>query len=108
MIYSIEELKQKIEPIARKYDIPAVYIFGSYARNEATENSDIDLLINRVGSKIVSLFDLGALYNDLNEGLGKGLDLITEDSLSQEDVRRRTPRFLETLHAERIVLYEQR
>ena len=106
MIYTIEELRQKITPIARKYDIPAVYIFGSYARNEADENSDVDVLIRRKGSKIVSLFDLGALYNDLNEELGKGLDLITEDSLSQDDVKRRTPWFLENLQRERIAVYE--
>ena len=106
MIYTIEELKQKITPIARKYDIPAVYIFGSYARNEAGENSDVDVLIRRKGSKIVSLFDLGALYNDLNEELGKGLDLITEDSLSQGDVKRRTPWFLENLQRERVTVYE--
>jgi len=106
LIYTIEELRQKITPIARKYDIPAVYIFGSYARNEADENSDVDVLIRRKGSKIVSLFDLGALYNDLNEELGKGLDLITEDSLSQDDVKRRTPWFLENLQRERIAVYE--
>ena len=106
MIYTIEELKQKIEPIARKYDIPAVYIFGSYARNEATENSDVDVLIDRKGSKIVSMFDLGALYNDLDEELGIGLDLITEDSLSQDDFKRRTPCFLENLQKERVAVYE--
>ena len=106
MIYTIEELSQKIAPIARKYCIPAVYVFGSYARNEATENSDVDVLISRRGSKIVSMFDLGALYNDLSEELGKGLSLITEDSLSQDDVKRRTPWFLEALQRERIAIYE--
>jgi len=107
MIYTIEELKQIITPIARKYNIPTVYIFGSYARNEADENSDVDVLIQRKGSKILTLFDLGSLYNDLNEELGKGLDLITEDSLSQDDIKRRTPWFLENLQKERITVYEQ-
>ena len=106
MIYTVEELRQKISPITRKYNIPAVYIFGSYARNEATENSDVDVLINREGSKIVSMFDLGALYNDLNEELGKSLDLITEDSLTQDAVKRRTPWFLENLQKEKVVIYE--
>ena len=43
MVYSIEELKQKIIPLAVKYNLPAVYPFGSYARNEATENSDVEI-----------------------------------------------------------------
>ena len=106
MIYTIDELKRIIGPIAQKYEIPAVYIFGSYARNEATENSDVDILIQRKGSKIVSLFDLGSLYNDLDEELGIGLDLITEDSLTQDDVMRRTPWLLENLNRERVAIYE--
>jgi predicted nucleotidyltransferase len=107
MVYTLDDLKQKITPIARKYDIPAVYLFGSYARGEATDGSDVDLLINRKGSKIVSLFDLGALHNDLNEELGIGIDLITEDSLSQDDAKRRAPWFSENLLRERIAVYEK-
>ena len=106
MVYTIDELKRKIAPITRKYDIPAVYVFGSYARGDATEDSDVDVLINRKGSKIISMFDLGALYNDLNENLGKGLDLITEDALTQDEVKRRTPWFLENLQRERVAIYE--
>jgi predicted nucleotidyltransferase len=106
MVYSLEELRKKITPVTRRYNIPAVYIFGSYARGDATDESDVDVLINRAGSKIVTMFDLGALYNDLNENLGKPLDLITEDSLSQDDASRRTPGFAENLRRERVVIYE--
>ncbi|MGX9845510.1 nucleotidyltransferase family protein, partial [Streptococcus iniae] len=45
MVYTMEEIKEKIQPIAEKYEIPAIYLFGSYARNEADEDSDIDLAI---------------------------------------------------------------
>ena len=104
MIYTIEELQQIIAPIARKYDIPAVYIFGSYARNEATENSDVDVLIQRKGSKIIGWM-LGALYEDLSEGLGKGLDLVTTETLEQECTKERTPWFVENLLKERRLIY---
>jgi hypothetical protein len=43
-IYTIEEIKTIVEPIARKYGVARVYLFGSYARGEVTENSDVDLL----------------------------------------------------------------
>ena len=46
MIYSLGELKRIIEPIASKYDISLVYLFGSYARGEATDSSDVDILID--------------------------------------------------------------
>jgi len=104
MIYTIEELRQKIEPIAQKYDIHAVYIFGSYARNEATENSDVDLLIQRKGSKIVGWM-IGALYEDLSECLGKGLDLVTTETLEQECTKARTPWFVDSLMKERRLIY---
>ena len=44
MIYTIDEIKDKITPICKKYDVKSVNIFGSYSRGEATENSDIDLV----------------------------------------------------------------
>lgn len=107
MIYSLGELKRIIEPIASKYDISVVYLFDSYARGEATDSSDVDILIDREGSAIRGLFDLGALYNDLNEMLGKPVDLVTTDSIVQPETQRRTPWFAKTLEQERIVIYER-
>jgi len=108
MVYTLDELKSIITPITQRYGIPAVYVFGSYARNQAVDGSDVDVLINRSGSKIITMFDLGALYSDLSDSLGKTLDLVTEDALSQEDVNRRTPGFVDNLLQERVLLYDQR
>ncbi len=41
-IYTLEEIKQKIIPIAKAHNLKAVYLIGSYARGEATVDSDID------------------------------------------------------------------
>ena len=46
MIYTLEQIRDAVAPIAKKYQIPAVYLFGSYARGTATEESDIDLLVD--------------------------------------------------------------
>ena len=105
VIYTIEQLKEKITPVALKYQIPAVYIFGSYARGDATEASDVDILIDRTDSAIRSLFDMGALYLDLNDSFQKEVDLITVDALDQPDVKRRTPDFKEHLYRERVIIY---
>ena len=35
MVYTVDELKKIVAPIAEKYQLPAVYVFGSYARGEA-------------------------------------------------------------------------
>jgi len=101
MIYTINEIKQKIQPIAVKYNLPAVYIFGSYARNEATENSDVDILIDKTGSKVKTLFDMGGLYNDLCEILTKKIDLITTYSLINDN-----DNFKERVMKEKVTIYE--
>ena len=45
MILSIDEIRDKIRPICEKYKVEKVWLFGSYARGEATEESDVDLHI---------------------------------------------------------------
>ncbi|GFH42359.1 hypothetical protein Hs30E_09100 [Lactococcus hodotermopsidis] len=42
-VLTIDEIKAKVAPIAEKYKISKIWLFGSYARGEADENSDIDL-----------------------------------------------------------------
>lgn len=45
LVYSIEEIKNKLEPIFKKYGLKKAAVFGSYARKEAHNNSDVDLLV---------------------------------------------------------------
>ena len=49
MIYAVDEIARIVRPIAQRYGLRAVYLFGSYARGAATEDSDIDLLIDTTG-----------------------------------------------------------
>lgn len=46
-IYSIDEIKKIISPIASRYGVERVFLFGSYARGEATEESDLDFRIDK-------------------------------------------------------------
>lgn len=105
MVYTIEALKCVIEPIAKKYQLPAVYLFGSYARGSATEESDIDLLIDTTGTSLTSLFSLGALYCDLEEALKKPIDLITVSSLHQKAQIPSDLDFRKVVMEERVKLY---
>lgn len=107
MVFSLAELERRIAPIARKYGLSAVYLFGSYARNEATEASDVDIVIDRTGSKIRGMFDMGGLYNDLREGIGKEIDLVTTQMLEQKSTLERSPWFAETVKTEMRKIYEQ-
>ena len=105
MIYTIEEIQQIVVPIAKKHNIKAMFIFGSYARGTATENSDIDLIIDTEGTDIDSLFKLGSLYEEFAEALNKKVDIVTVSSLEQPIIRQSEKIFRETVLKERMKLY---
>ena len=63
----------------REYNIKRASLFGSFANGDADESSDIDLLIEFEGKK--SLLDMVRLKNELQEILGKKVDLVTFNSL---------------------------
>lgn len=75
----LQSKRQDILRIAAKYGAYNVRIFGSVARGEADEQSDIDLLVNMEPGR--SLFDLGGLLADLEDLLGCNVDVVTEDGL---------------------------
>lgn len=64
-VYTIEEIKAIVAPIAAAHDVERIYLFGSYARGEATATSDIDLRVDK--GRLKGLFALGALYADLED-----------------------------------------
>ncbi len=105
MLYTVEEIIKRITPVAIKYRLPAVYLFGSYARGTATETSDIDLLVDTTGTSVKSLFALGALYCDMEDALGKSIDLITVSALEQNPQMQSDINFRNTVWKERVELY---
>ena len=91
-------------PIVQKYNIPAIYLFGSYARGEATENSDLDFLVDTSGTELTSLLRLGALYCDLEMAFEKRIDLITVRAVMQNTVMESDRDFREVVLRERVKL----
>ncbi len=76
----IEMYKQIIVPILMKNDVDKAGIFGSFARDEANEDSDIDIIVNFKGTK--SLFDLARLELELEKESGRKIEVITYGSIS--------------------------
>lgn len=104
MIYTLDEIKRRILPVIEKYNIPAMYLFGSYARGEATEESDLDFLVDTTGTSLTSLLSLGALYCDLEEVFLKSIDLITVRSVMQNVETESERSFRDTVIRERVKL----
>ena len=100
MVYTLDEIREIITPIAVRYRLKAVYVFGSYARGDATASSDVDLCVDAAG--LTGFFALGGLYSDLEEALKKKLDLITVNSLRYNDDKH----FQENLRKELLLIYD--
>jgi len=75
----IEEIKGIIIEALRKHGVRRASLFGSVVTGEATANSDIDILVEFEGRK--SLLDLVGLKMELEDLLGKKVDVLTYESL---------------------------
>lgn len=71
--------KEKIIEICKRNDISYCALFGSYARGEADENSDIDLLVRFSKPKGFDWIDAAL---EIEDTLGKKVDLVTEKGLN--------------------------
>ena len=76
----INTIKRKIIPIFKKNFVVRAGIFGSYARGEQKINSDIDILVEF--SKPISLLDFSGLKIDIEDILGKKVDLVEYNSIN--------------------------
>ena len=77
-IYEIEDIKRISVPIAQKYGVKKLALFGSYARGEQKETSDIDFLIEM--GRILG-WEFYGLINDLEDDLGVHVDVLTYNTL---------------------------
>ena len=82
----LDENRDEILRLATEYGASDVRVFGSIARGDATQESDIDFLVKLAPGR--TLLDLGGLWYDLRELLGRDIDVISEAGL-RERVRGR-------------------
>lgn len=75
----LRQHRGRILELAARHGATDVRVFGSVARNEADEESDVDLLVRMEPGR--SLFDLGALIVDLEDLLARRVDVVTERGL---------------------------
>lgn len=95
-IYSVDEIREKVIPIAQAYGVERVFLFGSYARGKAINDSDIDLRVDKGNVKGIAF---GGLYNALLDAFGKSVDVVTTMSLDAG--------FLNEIANEEVLLYEE-
>jgi predicted nucleotidyltransferase len=96
-IYTVSEISHIVAPIAKNYGIKKLSLFGSYARGDATESSDMDFLICDKGS-LRGLFSLAGFHLALEESFGLRVDVLTTGSLEKD--------FLSNIKDDGIIVYE--
>ena len=78
---TIEEVRKKTAPILRRHGVIYAAVFGSLARGEYRPQSDVDILV-RLG-RPTGIVGYMQLIEQLEEGLQKKVDLVTEQSLNK-------------------------
>lgn len=80
-ILTMEKITAVVKPIVSKYNVEAIYLFGSYARGEATADSDLDFLV--FGGSLFKKVLIFALAEELREALGKSVDVFEIHEINQ-------------------------
>ena len=101
---TIDTIRMLIQPIARKYKIRRISLFGSFARGEEDRLSDVDLLIE--GGDFRGLLEFSDMKDRFSEALGRNVDLVMAEAM-QKDQSRSGKRFRENVEKDKIVVYEQ-
>ncbi len=97
-VYSLEEIRNIISPIAARYGVSKVYLFGSRARGDNEPDSDYDFLISR--GDINTIISHMEFVYDLEDAFGVHVDVVTDDMDDRE--------FLNMIKEECIGIYERK
>lgn len=98
MPYTIDEIKTKAMPVAIRYGVDALSLFGSYARGEADEKSDLDFLILKGSMK--GLLAYCGMIADLEDIFHCHIDLVVKNAIKDKN-------FLEEIVKDEVKLYER-
>ena len=92
---TINQIKNVVTAVGKKYGIKNAYLFGSYAKNTATEKSDVDLIIDKGDVKTYN--DYFHMCEELEDQLHTSIDVTAEEGM--------LPGFFELIKNDRILLY---
>ena len=94
-VYTIDEIRAKAVPIAKKYGVKRLSLFGSYARGEADAQSDLDFLYDDITAKV--MFAYIGFVQDLEDEFGCHVDAVSLDIKDKK--------FLAEIQRDEVILY---
>ena len=99
-----EQISNIITPIIAQYDIHRAYFFGSYARDEQSVKSDIDILLEVPDNSIANSLEFYTLWDLLESSTGLSIDLLTEAAVQTCPDKR----FINAVNRDRWCFYDAR
>ena len=81
---TVQQIQKVVSDYFKDKPVKKVYLFGSYARGEADENSDVDLLLDIAEDAPVTYFTLGGYLADMMDRFQRKVDIVTVDSLRKD------------------------
>ena len=94
---TLEEIREKVIPIAKKYGVKKISLFGSYARGDADEQSDLDFVFDKINSQ--EKFSYIRFIQDLESEFKCHVDLVG-DNISDKN-------FLTEIKNDEVILYAE-
>jgi len=93
----ISTIRDIVTPIAKEYGLKRIYLFGSYAKGTANEESDIDLLIEK--GRPLTLLSLSGFRQAVEEKIQLSVDVVTTSGIAAD--------FQEAIRGTEVLLYEE-
>jgi uncharacterized protein len=72
---------EKLETLCKRYEVKELSLFGSQARGDQRDDSDIDLLVEFLPNASIGLIGYSKLQRELQNMFGKNVDLVTKSGL---------------------------
>ena len=96
---SVNKILPKLQEELKKQPIIRAWLFGSYSRGEATEDSDVDILVEYDSNSRITLMTISRIMVALSEAIGKKVDLVEEGHV--------LPFAQESVERDKILIYER-
>lgn len=96
-MFTFDEIKKKAVPIAKKFGVASLSLFGSYARGEQNDLSDIDFIVKKGNMK--TLFQYIAFVNELERKFGCHVDVVSTEIEDQD--------FIKKIQKDEIIIYDK-
>lgn len=96
-IYSVNEIKEKLNPVFSKYKVRKAILFGSYVKGKAKSNSDVDIMVDS-GLRGLAFF---GLLEEVVDSLNKEVDLIEVSQVIEKSL------IANEINNSGVVIYEQ-